>query len=109
MQSSVVRYSGKFRFETRSSLDQALLLARSKIDEDSDLASLDGGWQRCFQIHDSTLDVTVALPSQERHRQAAAEVFAALSREAIDGTVIATVGDVPIEYYTVQRLTSEGV
>ncbi len=109
MQSSIVRYSGKFRFDNRSSLDQALGLARTRIDEDAELASLEGGWQRCFQIQDSILAVTVALPSHERQRFAAAEVFAVLSREAVDGSVVATIDDVPIEYYTVQRLTANGV
>jgi hypothetical protein len=106
---SVVRYSGTFQFDNRSSLDQALGLAITRIDEDVELAKLDGGWHRCFEIHDSTLAVTVALPSQERQRFAAAEVFAVLSREAASGSVVATIDDVPIEYYTVQRLTAEGV
>lgn len=100
MQSSTVRYSGKFRFDNRSTLDHALGIARSNLEEDAELG---------FEIDDATLAVTVALPSHERRRFAAAELFALLSREAVDGSVIATVDDVPIEYYTVQRLTAAGV
>jgi len=84
-------------------LERALARARAKIDDEQDLAALDGGWLRCFVMLDVTLTVNIALPALPlRHRDAAAELFALLSHDAGEGSVTATIGNIPVEPYAVK-------
>jgi len=99
--SSVIRYAGTFRFVDRGQLEQALVRVRAKIDDEQELAALEGGWLRCFVMHDRSVTVNLALPALPHHRDAAAEIFAALSRDALDGNVAASIDDVMVELYTV--------
>ena len=86
----IVRYKGSFFFRDRPVLDQ------------TELAALEGGWLRCFGIKDTQLTVHLALEAGDRNQTAATEVFALLSREALEGSVIASINDVPVEYYSVR-------
>jgi hypothetical protein len=101
--SATIHYAGSFRFPDRSLLEAALVRARAKIDEEADLAALKGGWMRCFVMTDATLTVNIILPAQPKHRIAAAEIFDVLSRDAVDGTVTATIDEAPVEMYSVER------
>jgi hypothetical protein len=98
---SIIRYAGTFRFSDRVLLEHALARARAHISNEEDLAALGGGWLRCFVMFDVTLTVNIALPAMPDHRFAAAEIFACLSSEAIEGAVTATIDDVPVEQYAV--------
>jgi hypothetical protein len=95
----VVRYAGTYRYQDRAVLDRALASAREQINEEDDLAALEGGWIRCFVMHGTTLTVNLALPALPQHQFVAAEVFATLSREAIAGSVNATLGDERVDEY----------
>jgi hypothetical protein len=102
MQSTpIIRYAGTFRFAARESLEHALVRVRARIDEEQDLAALEGGWMRCFVMHDRTVTINLALPAMPRQRDAAAEIFAELSHDALEGNVTATIGDVAVEHYSV--------
>jgi len=102
MQSTpTIRYTGTFRFAARDVLELALVRVRAKIDHEQDLAALEGGWLRCFVMHDRTVTVNLALPVIPRQCDAAVEIFAELSKEALEGNVIATIGDVAVEHYSV--------
>ena len=103
MPTSIVRYAGTYRFEDRDVLERALSQARSRIDDDEELAALEGGWLRCFVMFDTMLTINLALPALPAHRYIAAEVFATLSRAAIDGSVKATIDDVDVDEYTSLR------
>ena len=100
MTTSTIRYAGTYRFGDRAILDRALLAARAHIDDEDELAALEGGWLRCFVMHGTTLTVNVALPALPEHRFAAAEIFAVLSRDAIAGSVQATIDGVRVDEYT---------
>jgi len=102
MTHSIVRYTGSFQFRDRPMLDRALFSAREHIDAETELAALAGGWLRCFGIDNTTLHVHLALDDAEHTRTAATEVFALLSREALEGSVVASVNNVPVEHYSVQ-------
>ena len=95
----VIRYAGTYRFEDRDVLHRALAAARAQLDDDDELAALAGGWLRCFVMHGTTLMVNIALPALPEHRFAAASVFTTLSRDAIAGSVKATIGDVGVDEY----------
>ncbi len=97
---TVIRYAGTYRFEDRAILDRALAAARAQLDDDDELAALEGGWLRCFIMRGTTLMVNIALPALPEHRFAAAEVFATLSRDAIEGSVKATIDDVRVDEFT---------
>ncbi|MBA3501733.1 MAG: hypothetical protein M4D80_05025 [Myxococcota bacterium] len=101
--STTVRYAGTFRFPNRPILEAALTRARTRIDEEQELAALEGGWMRCFVMSDATLTVNIALPALPQHRLAAGEIFDLLARHALDGSVTATIDDVPVEQYAVER------
>lgn len=98
---SIIRYAGTFRFAARDVLELALIRVRAKIDDEQDLAALEGGWLRCFVMHDRTVTVNLALPAIPRQRDAAAEIFAELSKDALEGNVTATIGDVAVEHFSV--------
>jgi hypothetical protein len=98
----IVRYTGSFLFRDRPMLDRARARAQEMIDTETELAALAGGWLRCFGIDNTTLHVHLALDDAEHTRSAATEVFALLSREALEGSVIASVNNVPVEHYSVQ-------
>ncbi|MEJ7596476.1 MAG: hypothetical protein WKG01_01095 [Kofleriaceae bacterium] len=89
---SVIRYAGTYRYSDRVTLERALSRARAHI-EDADELALEGGWMRCFVILDTVLTINLALPALREHRDAASEVFDALARAAIDGSVRATIDD----------------
>lgn len=92
----IVRYAGTYRFADRNALERALSQARTRIDEDDDLAALEGGWIRCFVMSDDLLTINLALPALAEHQFVATEVFATLSRDAVEGSVRATVDDVAV-------------
>ena len=95
----IVRYAGTYRYPDRAVLDRALASARAHIDDEEDLAALEGGWIRCFVMHGATLTVNLALPALPQHQFAAAEVFTTLSRDAIAGSVKATLGTARLDEY----------
>lgn len=99
MQQSTIRYAGTYRFEDRVVLERALVAARAHIDDEDELAALEGGWMRCFVMYGTTLTVNVALPALPEHRFAAAEIFTVLGRDAIDGSVQATIDGVRVDEY----------
>lgn len=99
--STVIRYAGTFEFPDRDLLEQALVRVRSKIDEEQELAALGGGWMRCFVMRDRAVTVNLALPALQRNRDAAAEIFAALAIDALEGNVTATIGGFAVEWYSV--------
>lgn len=101
MQVATVQYAGTFRFRDRPALERALSRARFRIREEHELAALGGGWMRCFVMFDMTLTVNLTLPAETDNRDAAAEVFAELSTEAVEGAVTATINDIPVESYRV--------
>jgi len=96
---SVVRYAGTYRFGARAILERALAKARAHLDDEDELAALGGGWLRCFVMSDTTLTVNLAIPALPDHQIAAAEVFAALAREAVDGSVRATIDDISVDEF----------
>lgn len=95
----VVRYAGTYRFADRAILERALGEARSHIAEEDDLATLEGGWLRCFVMSDTTLTINLAVPALPEHRFAAAEIFTMLSHQAIDGLVRATIDDRAVDEF----------
>lgn len=103
MHSRSIHYAGSFRFPDRTLLDEALGRARTKIDNEAELSALRSGSMRCFVMTDATLTVNITLPARPEHRVAAAEIFDVLSRDAIDGTVTATIDEKPVEMYSVER------
>lgn len=101
MQVATVQYAGTFRFQDRPTLERALTRARVRIREEHELAALGGGWMRCFVMFDMTLTVNLTIPAEADNRAAAAEVFAELSTDAVEGAVTAMIDDVPVESYRV--------
>ena len=102
MKPSTVRYAGTFRFRDRPMLERALARARARIDDEQALPALEGGWLRCFVMFDVTLTVDIALPALSHDRDAAAELFALLSHDAVEGSLTASIGNVPVEHYAVK-------
>ena len=82
----IVRYAGTYHYLDRAVLERALISAREQIEDEEDLAALEGGWIRCFVMYGNMLTVNLALPALAQHQFAAAEVFATLSRDAIAGS-----------------------
>ncbi|MBK9033162.1 MAG: hypothetical protein IPL61_18140 [Myxococcales bacterium] len=99
MQHEIIRYAGRYRFARRDLLDRALMVAREQIDLEDDLATLGGGWMRCFVMHGTTVTIDLAIPAIAELRFAAAEVFETLSRTAVDGLVEGKIGERYVDYY----------
>lgn len=96
---ATIRYAGTYRFADREILNRALRAARTHIDDEDELAALEGGWMRCFVMHGTTLTVNVALPALAQHRFVAAEIFSVLARDAIQGNVKATIDGVHVDEF----------
>jgi len=99
MQQAIIRYAGSYRYDHRAALDRALAVAREQIDLEDDLATLGGGWMRCFVMRGTTVTIELAIPAVAELRFAAAEVFENLSRTAIDGLVEGKIGEQYVDYY----------
>jgi hypothetical protein len=95
MQSQPIEFRGTYRYADIAALDRALAAARERLDarpED------DIDWMRCLIRQGSRLWVSADVPSGVDPMPASL-VVEVLARDAIEGLVEVTRGDVAIDYF----------
>jgi hypothetical protein len=81
-----IHFHGSYRYDSRDALDRAITAARLHLDED-DLTDPVLQSLRSFIRTDTSVTIDILLPAAADARFAAAAVFDALAREAIEGAV----------------------
>lgn len=90
MSGPCIQYQGRYEYIDSCALEQALAVARAELD-DEELAET-GTWLRFFVTHGKQLTVNLTVPANAEHRFVAANMFLALARGAVDGSVEALQG-----------------
>lgn len=81
-----IHFHGSYRYHSRDALDRAITAARLHLDDD-DLADPVLQSLRSFIRTDTSVTIDIVLPAAADARFAAAAVFDALAREAVEGAV----------------------
>ena len=81
-----IHFHGSYRYDSRDALDRAITAARLHLDDD-DLTDPVLQSLRSFIRTDTSVTIDIVLPAAADARFAAAAVFDALAREAVEGAV----------------------
>lgn len=91
----LVHFHGTYHYANPETLERAIATVREVLAEDDD-AELEVPWMRCFVTRGTVLTVNL---TSRIDRFSAAAVFDVLAEAAVDGAVVARLGDTNIDFF----------
>jgi len=97
MPPQLIRFHGRYRYDSHESLERALSSARAQLEDDE--ASEPTLALRSFVKHGASLRIDVLLPALAEIRFAASDMFQTLARDAVEGAVEATHDSSHVDFF----------